>query len=111
MKTCPLGNFELLAILAVLQRDNSAYGLEIQAELKKRLRREVTLGAIYTTLARLEQKKLVSSKLGDQQSDRLGRPRRYFAITAAGLRAVKESQDSIRKMVEGLNVSFGKGGI
>jgi PadR family transcriptional regulator, regulatory protein PadR len=109
MRPSDLGQFELLVVLAVLRLDNSAYGLQVQAELRTRLGREVALGAIYTTLSRLERKKLVTSKIGDEQSDRMGRPRRYFAISAAGVRAAQESQEAIRKMAGGLKIAFGKG--
>ena len=105
-----LGQFELLSLLAVLQRGNDAYGLEIQAELKKKTRREYAVGQIYTTLARLEQRKLVTSRLGDQHSDRLGRPRRYFAVTSAGIQAINESQKALRKMTSGLKPAFGING-
>jgi len=105
-----LGQFELMAMLAVLQRRNHAYGLEIQAELKKKTSREYAVGQIYTTLARLQQRKLVESHLGDQQSDRLGRPRRYFTVTNAGVEAVKDTQQALQKLTVGLEQALGAEG-
>lgn len=89
-------------MLAVLQRGNDAYGLQVQEELRDTIGREITLGAIYTTLARLEEKKLVKSRLAAEQSDRLGRPRRYFHVTAAGIRSCRECQNALRKLSDGL---------
>lgn len=102
MKSKNLGQFEMLAMQAVLQRGNDAYGLQIQDELKKTVGREVTLGAIYTTLARLEEHKLVTSRLADSQSDRLGRPRRYFQITGAGMKSYDDSRDALQRIAFGL---------
>ena len=110
MKNEHLGQFELMAMLAVLRRRNDAYGLEIQAELKKKTRREYAVGQIYTTLARLEERKLVTSRLGDQHSDRLGRPRRYFQVTNAGIEAINDTQHALRKLTSGLEPSFGIAG-
>jgi PadR family transcriptional regulator PadR len=102
-----LGQFELMAMLAVLQRGNDAYGLQIQAELKKKARREYAVGQIYTTLARLEERKLVESRLGDQHSDRLGRPRRYFTVTGAGIDAINDTHEALQKLTHGLKPAFG----
>jgi DNA-binding PadR family transcriptional regulator len=97
-----LGQFELMAMLAVLQRGNEAYGLQIQAELKQGIGREYAVGQIYTTLARLEERKFVKSRLGDQESDRLGRPRRYFTVTGAGIEAINDAQEALRKLTSGI---------
>jgi DNA-binding PadR family transcriptional regulator len=105
-----LGQFELMAMLAVLQRGNDAYGLQVQGELKKKTGREYAVGQIYTTLARLEGRKLVKSRLGDQESDRLGRPRRYFTITGAGIDAINDTQEALLKLssgIKGLKPAFG----
>ena len=96
-----LGQFELMTMLAVLQRGNDAYGLQVQDELKNTIGREVTLGAIHRTLARLQDKKLVKSRLADQQSDRLGRPRRYFQVTSSGIAACRNTQDALQKLARG----------
>jgi DNA-binding PadR family transcriptional regulator len=97
-----LGQFELMAMLAVLKGGNEAYGLQIQAELKQGTGREYAVGQIYTTLARLEERKFVKSRLGDQESDRLGRPRRYFTVTGAGIQAIKDAQEALRKLTTGI---------
>src|ERR1700691_4148863 len=102
MKDSFLGQLELMLMLAVLQRGNSAYGLQVQDEVKSTIGKEVTLGSIYTTLSRLEDKKLVKSRLADEQSDRLGRPRRYFQVTGAGIRACKSSQEALLKLSDGI---------
>ena len=103
-----LGQLELKLLLTVLQCGNEAYGLQIQNELKDKTGREIAVGAIYTTLARLQERKLVASHEGDHNSDRLGRPRRYFTVTGAGIHAISEAEQELRSL--GLKPSFGTAG-
>jgi PadR family transcriptional regulator, regulatory protein PadR len=102
-----LGQLELKLLLAVLQCGNNAYGLQIQEELKDKTGKELVVGAIYTTMARLEERGFVESHLGDERSDRLGRPRRYFTVTGEGIRAIKSEQNELRRLTSGLKPSFG----
>jgi len=98
MKDNVLGHLEHLLLLAVMKRGNKAYGLMIQDEMKNTLGRELMLGTIYNTMERLEKKGLVTSKLGDEESDRLGRPRRYFTVVAAGQQAVQSTRRDLDLM-------------
>jgi DNA-binding PadR family transcriptional regulator len=100
-----LGSLELKLLLAVFDCNNEAYGLQIQQKIKQETGRETAVGAIYTTLARLQDRKLVTSREGDHQSDRLGRPRRYFTVTGAGVRAIREAEAELRNL--GLKPNFG----
>jgi PadR family transcriptional regulator PadR len=102
-----LGQFELITILAVMQRSNNAYGSEIQECLREIGGRSVTLGAIHRTLQRLEERGLVESRLADEKSDRIGRPRRYFKVTGAGLHAVNEVRSAVGRLVANLNPALG----
>jgi PadR family transcriptional regulator PadR len=93
-----LGQLELLLLLAVMRRGNRAFGLMIQEEVKEEIGRELMLGTIYNTMERLEKKGYVSSSLGDESSDRLGRPRRYFSVESSGRAAVNIAKRELDAM-------------
>ncbi|HEY7338575.1 MAG TPA: helix-turn-helix transcriptional regulator [Bryobacteraceae bacterium] len=97
-----LGEFEQIVLLAVLRLGDDAYGVPIRREISRRARRQITIGGLYTTLDRLESKGLLSSKAGDPTPERGGRSKRYFGITAAGLRALRNSRAALNAMWEGL---------
>lgn len=101
-----LGDLEQLVLLAVLRIGPDAYGVTVRDSIHERAARDLTLGTIYKTLARLEAKGLVSSRVGDPTPERGGRAKRYFAVTAAGQRAVRASFASLRRMAAGLDVGL-----
>ena len=90
--TRPLGEFECAVLLAVARLGEGAYGISIRADLKARLGREVSIGAIYTTLERLRQKGLVSVFHGDPTPERGGRAKKFFAIEQRGAAALEETR-------------------
>jgi PadR family transcriptional regulator, regulatory protein PadR len=100
--TPSLGEFEQIALLAIMRAGPQAYGVTIRAEIKERTGRDPAPGALYTTLDRLEDKGLVTSRLGDPSPQRGGRPKRYFQVNAAGIEAVANAQRSYRRLLEGL---------
>lgn len=102
-----LGEFETLVLLAILRLRDEAYGMRIHLEIEDRADRQCSLGALYTTLDRLEQKGYVSSSLGEATRERGGRAKKYFQIKAAGQRALKNSYAATRKMAEGLEPQLG----
>jgi PadR family transcriptional regulator PadR len=97
-----LGNFELMVLLAVLRVGEDAYGVPIARELEDTISREVLLGSVYAALERLEAKGLVASSLGDPTPERGGRAKRYFTVTAKGLREVRETQRTLVRLWRGL---------
>ncbi|HEX4913382.1 MAG TPA: helix-turn-helix transcriptional regulator [Vicinamibacterales bacterium] len=97
-----LGEFEQLVMLAVLRLDDDGYGTSIREELKARARREVSPGAVFTTLERLESRGLVSSRYGEPTAARGGRSKRYYKLTAEGRRALAHALRTVRRMVQGL---------
>jgi PadR family transcriptional regulator, regulatory protein PadR len=99
-----LGGFETLLLLAVIRLDDRAYGVTVQEELKREAGRDVAVGAIYTGLDRLEQKGFVESWSGDPTPERGGRAKRFYRVTARGIRAIKETQNAIRKLSTGLTL-------
>jgi DNA-binding PadR family transcriptional regulator len=97
-----LGNFELMVMLALLRLGEEAYGVPILREIEERGGREVALGSVYATLGRLEEKGLVSSKLGEPTPERGGRAKRYFRVTSQGLREVCVAKRALKKLWQGL---------
>lgn len=98
-----LGEFEQMVLLAILHLDDGAYGLAIRMELEKRTGRKVSHGASYITLDRLEKKGLLTSALGDPVPGRGGRAKRYFAVTPAGVAALRESRKALQSLWKGLD--------
>lgn len=90
-----LGYFELLVLLAILRLDDCAYGANIGGEIEEATGRDVLLASVYAALERLQEKGLVSSKLGESTPERGGRAKRYFRVSAKGLREVKASQAAL----------------
>lgn len=97
-----LGEFEQLVLLALLRLGDDAYGMAVRREIESRAGRDVSIGAVYATLDRLESKGLVKSKAGEVSAARDGRARKCFIITATGARSLERSQQALRDMLEGL---------
>ncbi len=102
-----LGGFEQIVLLALLRLGDNAYGVPIRQEIELRTGRTVTIGALYSTLDRLEAKGLVSSTFSDPKPERGGRSRRYFRCEAAGARALERSRAMLASMWDGLNLKAG----
>jgi len=99
-----LGGFESLLLLATLRLGERAYGVTIRQELLDKAEKDVAIGAIYTGLERLEQKGFVESWLGEPTSERGGRAKRFYRVTATGLRAFNDTQHAVRGMLDGLDI-------
>ena len=97
-----LGTFEQAVLLAILRLGTGAYGRGILNDAQARLEREVAAGAIYATLDRLEAKGLATSKLAPGTPPRGGRARRYYTVTAAGVRALHASKTASDNIWRGL---------
>ena len=101
-----LGELEQMVLLAILQLDDVAYGTNVMNELKQRVERKVSRGALYVTLDRLEEKGMLSSKLGDPNPRRGGRPKRFLTVTPAGVSALKKSRSAWMRLWDGLDSVF-----
>jgi len=99
-----MGEFEQLVLLALLRLDNDAYGMEVLEEIERRTGREVSYGAVYTTLDRLEQKGYVMHRMGEATPERGGRARKYFRVLAEGRAALRATQETLQIMREGLRL-------
>jgi PadR family transcriptional regulator PadR len=97
-----VGGFELQVLLAVMRLGEHAYGVPIADTIEAASGREVAAGAIYITLDRLEEKGLVTSRLGESTPERGGRAKTYFVITGKGVRAVRQAQRTLVKLWSGV---------
>ena len=98
MKGTNLGEFEELVLLLVLILQEDAYVLSIKEELYKQVKRNVAMGALHPTLSRLEKKGFLQSEMGGATSERGGRRKRIYQLTASGksvLSEVKEMRTSL----------------
>ena len=93
-----LGTFEQAVLLATLRLGKGAYGRAILREMGETLGRDVSAGAVYATLDRLAAKSYVTSRLGEGTPERGGRARRYFRVTAAGVRALNEAKTALETL-------------
>ena len=96
-----LGAFEEQVMLAVARTAGEAYGMSVRRELERVTERDVTVGAVYATLDRLEAKRLVSSSRSGYDAG----ARRLFAITAAGARALAETRSVRERLWRGVDLS------
>ena len=87
-----MGEFERATLLAVARLGDDAYGMTIRGELENRLQRSVSIGAVYTTLDRMEEKGYVSSWLGESTPQRGGRAKKFFKVEAPGVQALSKSK-------------------
>ncbi len=97
-----LGEFEQSLLLAIAHLGPSAYGVTIRQEIEARTGRDVAVGAVYTSLRRLELKGYVRSTLADPTPERGGRSKRYFVLKAAGAAALRQSRERLARMWDGL---------
>jgi PadR family transcriptional regulator len=102
-----LGSLEHVILLALMQLDESAHGMIVRHEIQARTGRNISIGAVYATLERLEEKGYVSSFTGEPTPERGGRAKRLFRIEAAGKRALQISEETIRSMTVGLKDRWG----
>ena len=97
-----LGSLEHIVLLALVRLHDNAYGMTVRREIELRTGRNISIGAIYATLDRLEGKGLVNSYVGEPTAERGGRAKRMFTLDAKGQEALRVSQDAIRRMASGL---------
>jgi len=90
-----LGTFEQSVLLSILGLDDDAYGRAILNGVQQSLKRSVSAGAVYSTLDRLETSGLVKSRLAAGTAVRGGRARRYYTVSAAGRRALRETRQAL----------------
>jgi len=103
-----LGQFEQLVLTAILALDNNAYGVTIHRKVAELSRpKSVSLGAVYVTLDRLEDKGFISSWLSEPTRERGGRSKRHYQLQALGERALQESMAAARRMFAAIEETWG----
>ncbi len=98
----PLGEFELLVLLAVLRLKENAYAVSVREEIEARTGRPAPRGSVYITLDRLTRKGYLHEAQSPGGAERGGRPKRLFSATAAGRTAAKTALTGLRRMQQGL---------
>ena len=98
-----LGELEQMVLLAILQLDDQAFGTNVMEELEERVERKVSRGALYVTLDRLEEKRMLASRVGDPTPRRGGRPKRYLSVTPSGVAALRKSRAAWMRLWDGLD--------
>jgi PadR family transcriptional regulator, regulatory protein PadR len=97
-----LGEFEQLVLLALVRLGNGAYGATIRREIKERTQRDVPIGSVYVTLARLEKKGMVCSYVGMPSRERGGRRRKHYLMDDGGQRALGRAYRAFMAMAHGM---------
>ena len=97
-----MGNLELATLLAVARLGDDAYGLAVRRDLVERTERDHSVGAVYTTLQRLEDKGLIKSHASEPLPVRGGRSRRHYTLTSAGTRALRDAKREATAMWSGV---------
>jgi PadR family transcriptional regulator, regulatory protein PadR len=97
-----LGELEHIVLLAVLRLGDEAYGVPIRSDIEQRTGRSLTVGALYRTLDRLEDKGYLQSWLGDPTPERGGRSKRYFRLRPLGIATLRASREALTAMWDGL---------
>ena len=104
-----VGEFELYVMLALARLGENAYGVTIRREIEARTGRTIAIGAVYATLARLEEKNLVHFRVSEPLPMQGGRARKYYSLTAPGVRALRHSTRMLARMTAGLSPEMGGG--
>lgn len=106
--TAVLGELEQMVLLAVMRLDDDAYAVAVRDEIHAQAGVDLSRGAIYVTLDRLEQKGYLGSRFSDPTPERGGKARRCFKLKPAGARALRDSKRAIASLWAGVNL--GKAG-
>jgi PadR family transcriptional regulator PadR len=85
-----IGEFEELVLLTIASLGDDAYGVSIKKDIEKRADRGISIGALHSTITRLEEKGFIKSRLGEPTEERGGRRKRFFELTQSGKEALHE---------------------
>ena len=104
-----LGEFEQVVLLAVGRLGEEAYGMSIRQEIEATARRPVSIGAVYATLDRLEQKNLLTSSTGEATPVRGGRPKRFFTLLPSAQASLLAARQTMDRLWDGLELGSDEG--
>jgi PadR family transcriptional regulator PadR len=102
-----LGHFEEIVLLAVLSLKEEAYGAKIRQRVSEATERDISIGAVYATLDRLERKGFISSWQGEATPERGGRAKRYFKIDGAGEQVLNYTNAARNRLADAADFGFG----
>ena len=98
-----LGEFEYLLLTAAVRLGEDAYGAAIRQEIERTTKHRCSIGALYTTLDRLESKGLVKTWMGDPTPQRGGRAKRMVRVTAKGVQASAAFYNAVVRVSRGVS--------
>lgn len=101
-----LGEFEELVLLTIANLGNEAYGAAILDQIAQRANRKISLGALHSTLTRLEEKGFLESQLGEPTATRGGRRKRYFTLTGTAVTALSNMKSLRDDLWSGANFNL-----
>ena len=106
-----LGEFEYLVLTAAARLGEDAYGAAMRQEIEAATKNPCSIGALYTTLDRLEKKGLIKTWMGDPTPERGGRPKRMVRLTTKGVRAARDFYDAVTRVSRGVAWEATRGGV
>jgi PadR family transcriptional regulator PadR len=98
-----LGEFEELVLLTIANLGDQSYGLNILRDINERANRNLSMGAMHSTLTRLEEKGFLTSYMGEPTKERGGRRKRFFQLTASGITALSDMKSLRDELWSGAN--------
>ena len=101
-----LGEFEQLLLFALVRVGDDAHGVALRQEIEQRTGREISAGAVYTAMDRLETRAFVSSRLGEPTAQRGGRRKKHYRLEPAGATALSKSYAALSEMAQGLGAKL-----
>lgn len=99
-----IGDFEEIVLLAVFRLGDEAYGMTVRQAVEEATKDFTSIGAVYTTLERLEKKGFVKSWAGEATLERGNRVKRYFKIEGAGIDALRDKEQARKTLIGGLSL-------
>lgn len=102
-----IGEFEYLLLASILRLGEDAYGVTIRLDIEKVTGRRCSIGAVYTTLDRLESKNFIKTWMGEATAQRGGRPKRMAQATAQGIKAAKDFYTTVLRATRGVGRAKG----
>jgi PadR family transcriptional regulator, regulatory protein PadR len=105
-----LGEFEYLLIAATVRLGDEAYGAAVMQEIERSSRRKCSIGALYTTLDRLEAKGMIKTWAGKPTAERGGRSKRMIKATAKGIAAATAFYETVQQVSRGTSWQIAQAG-
>jgi len=100
-----LGEFEHIVLLTIMRLKDDAYGVTVRQKVKQLIDRDVSIGALYATVDRLEKKQLITTRSSQPTPERGGRAKRYLTITLQGLDTLQATKKSLDILWHGLELN------